>query len=211
VADPSKEGTKGEQHREPIEHDSRLGTKETARILGEALSMVGSLIPGGGLLRVVGAVLVLIVAVAVTAVVPLVFGLLCGLVATGIYAWQLADADLSDFFGSAAQVGIGVLVALVLDSVRPGARDALARSLHAGTVALTAVGTTWALIGVLVSGPIVSGVAFALTWGGIAAGVLGLLIFVGDPKHHAKVTATPRDKVPATSGHESSSGDPPGT
>lgn len=114
--------------------------------------------------------------------VPLMFGALAALGSTGGYMWQLADKDLGGYFSSAAQVGVGVLVSLIIEgAVWKGDDDPLIRSLRAGTLAQTAAGTAASLVGLLVSGAVVVGLMFALTWGGLAAGVIGLLVFAGDP------------------------------
>lgn len=127
----------------------------------------------------------------VAAIVPFTFGVLAAVVSGALYAWQLTAVDLGNFFGAAAQVGVGLLIALAIEGVtresvaneREKLVRYLLRSLRVGAGVLTAVGTTGALIGLLVSGTIITGVAFALTWGGLAAGLFGLLIFVGDLKY----------------------------
>jgi hypothetical protein len=127
----------------------------------------------------------------VAAIVPLTFGVLAAAVSGAVYAWQLAGADLGNFFGAAAQVGVGLLIALAIEGVtrESDANEGeplvhyLLRSLRIGAGVLTAIGTTAALTGLLASGTIITGVAFALTWGGLAAGLFGLLVFVGDLKY----------------------------
>jgi hypothetical protein len=128
------------------------------------------------------------------AAVPLTFGLLCVTVSAVGYAWQLADQHLGSYFSSAAQVGVGVLVALIVEgAVRGTDDDPLVRGLRAGTLALTAAGTAASLIGLVVSGAVAGGVMFGLAWGGLAAGVVGLLVFAGDPETTRRVAAAAAD------------------
>lgn len=54
------------------------------------------------------------------AVVPLAFGVLCAAGATGAYAAALTGAPLDGFFSAGGQVGIGVLIALVLERATGG-------------------------------------------------------------------------------------------
>jgi hypothetical protein len=117
--------------------------------------------------------------VVLRAVVPLMLGVLSACIAGVLYAAFLGEAALGAFFSSASGVGVGVLLALIVNGVTRTQPDELDREIRAGTVALAAVGSFSALSGQLVTGSsIARGALFALTWGGITAGILGLVFFV---------------------------------
>jgi hypothetical protein len=120
------------------------------------------------------------------AAVPLVGGLLASAVAAVVYFVSQREASIDDFFSAGAQVAVGVLVALVVElrASHVAAGDLAARQAREGTIALCAIAVGTALLGVLLSGAgdvssIARGAAFSLTWGGMVAGVIGLLMFVG--------------------------------
>lgn len=115
----------------------------------------------------------------VRALVPLLAGLAAAGLAAVLFVLLLSGAQLDSFFSDAASVGIGVLIALVVNGSLREASGPLAREVRAGTVALSAVGTLGALVGQLSTGAaVLRGIFFALTWGGMTAGVLGLVFFV---------------------------------
>jgi hypothetical protein len=116
---------------------------------------------------------------ALRAIVPLLAGAVAAIIAGGLFALLLRRADIADFFSAASAVGIGVLVALVVNGSLGAAADSLSQEARAGTIALTTIGILAALIGQLTTGSaIVRGASFATTWGGMTAGVLGLVYFV---------------------------------
>jgi hypothetical protein len=115
----------------------------------------------------------------VRAVVPLLAGLVAGALAAVAFVLLLSGAELGGFFSDASSVGTGVLIALVVNGSLGGTPQPLALEVRAGTVALSAVGTLGALVGQLSTGStVLRGICFALTWGGMTAGVLGLVFFV---------------------------------
>jgi hypothetical protein len=115
----------------------------------------------------------------VRAVVPLVVGLIAAALAAVLFVLLLTGAELGGFFSDAASVGIGVLIALVVNGSLRGTSQPLAQEIRAGTIALSAIGTLGALVGQLSTGSAaLRGISFALTWGGMTAGVLGLVFFV---------------------------------
>jgi hypothetical protein len=61
-------------------------------------------------------------------------------------------------------VGVGLLLALIVERVIAQTDNWLERQIRAGTVALTAVGTACALAGVVSGNTVANGVLFALTW-----------------------------------------------
>jgi hypothetical protein len=96
-----------------------------------------------------------------------------------LFALLLRHAAVADFFSAASAVGIGVLVALVVNGSLGTTADSTAQEARAGTIALATIGIVAALIGQLTTGSaIVRGIFFAATWGGMTAGVLGLVYFV---------------------------------
>jgi hypothetical protein len=115
----------------------------------------------------------------VRAVVPLLAGLVAAGLAAVAFVVLLRGALLDSFFSDAAAVGIGVLIALVVNGSLRATSQPLAREIRAGTIALSATGTLAALVGQLSTGSaVLRGIFFALTWGGMTAGVLGLVFFV---------------------------------
>jgi hypothetical protein len=115
---------------------------------------------------------------AVQAVVPLVVGVAGGIVATLFFVFLLSGQTLTAFFSAASSVDIGLLIALIVNTAT-ATTTAAAREGRAGTVALVNIGMIAALIGQLTIGSTpLKGVLFAVTWGGITAGVLGLVFFV---------------------------------
>jgi hypothetical protein len=111
--------------------------------------------------------------------VPLVLGLISGAIAGVLYLVFLpAEPRVQDYFSAAAQVGVGVLLALVVElrAERSFAEASyLERQGRVGIVILTAVGCAGSLAGTLVSGSApASGLLFGLSWGGTTAGVAGL-------------------------------------
>jgi hypothetical protein len=113
------------------------------------------------------------------ALVPLLLGTVCACVAGGLYAVFLAHQTIAGFFSSAATIAAGVLIALIVNGLRPDEVLGVDHDIRAGTVALAAVGAFSAITGELVTGStIVRGLLFALAWGGLMAGVLGLVFFL---------------------------------
>jgi hypothetical protein len=118
----------------------------------------------------------------VRAILPLLAGIMGGLLAGLLFVLFLEHRPLGEFFTSAAEVGAGVFVALIVNGSLHPSRSFRAteagQEARAGTVALATIGTLAALIGHLTTNDALSGVLFALTWGGLSAGVLGLVYFV---------------------------------
>ena len=115
------------------------------------------------------------------ALVPLLFGATCAGAAAVLYVAFLRDADLVNFYSAASQVGVGLLVVLIVEGVVARGDDPSTRPLRAGTVAMAAFGTLCALAGVLVTATFPRGILFALTWGGVGTGMIGLFVFVAGP------------------------------
>ena len=110
---------------------------------------------------------------------PLAFGALCGLIAAVLFAILRPDDRLTTFFGAAAEVGVGILIALIVERVVRQSDDPRVQRASAGTVTLAGLGTAAALVGLLITGSTVArAAAFTLTWGGLGAGVTGLFVFV---------------------------------
>jgi hypothetical protein len=119
---------------------------------------------------------------AVRAILPLLAGIAGALIAGACFILFLEHRPLDEFFTSAAEVGAGVFIALIVNGSFHPSRSfratAVGQEARAGTVALATIGTLAALIGHLTTDGTLSGVLFALTWGGLTAGVLGLVYFV---------------------------------
>ena len=113
------------------------------------------------------------------AVVPLILGIFCAGVAGGFYAVFLADQGIGGFFSSAAGIATGVLIALIVNGLARDPATSVDPDIRTGTVALAAVGLFSALVGELITGgAALRGILFALVWGGMMAGVLGLVFFL---------------------------------
>jgi hypothetical protein len=114
------------------------------------------------------------------AVVPLISGVLSGVAAAVLYAVFLRSGETGDFFPSAAQVDAGLLVALVVEAgvVRARLRPTwLQLQAQVGTLVLAAIGMASSLVGTVLTGSTIAiGAAFALSWGGTSAGVIGLFV-----------------------------------
>jgi hypothetical protein len=117
-------------------------------------------------------------------VVPLASGVLSVFAAWMLYAVFVPSGQAQDFFSAAAQVDVGVLVALMLafGAERSLRRPTwLERQARVGILVLTAIGTASSLTGTLVTGSdIASGVLFGFSWGGTTAGVTGLFLLLLD-------------------------------
>jgi hypothetical protein len=112
------------------------------------------------------------------AVVPLVVGVVGALVAAVFFVIFLTGQTLTGFFSTASSAAIGLLVALIVNTVT-ATTSSVSSEGRAGTVALVTIGMIATLIGQLtISSAPVRGILFAVTWGSIAAGVLGLVFFV---------------------------------
>jgi hypothetical protein len=115
----------------------------------------------------------------VRGVVPALLGLIAACIAGVLYAVFLEDGRVGGFFASASGVAIGVLLALIVNGLARAQSDEVRREMLAGSVAVAAIGAFCALTGQLVTGSaLATGILFALTWGGMTAGVLGLVFFV---------------------------------
>jgi hypothetical protein len=100
-----------------------------------------------------------------------------------LYVGFLADTQIAGFFSASAQMGIGVLVALAVElrseAVAMDPETWQQAEARARALLLAAIGSTSSLIGTLITGSaIVSGLPFALTWGGTMAGVASLTLLV---------------------------------
>ena len=117
------------------------------------------------------------------AMVALFLGVALGTVAGLLYAvFRPVETQVHDYFSAASQVGVGVLIALVVElRATKGFLEAsfLERQPRVGTLILTAVGCCASLAGTLVTGSAVaSGSLFGLSWGGSTAGVTGLFMLL---------------------------------
>jgi hypothetical protein len=116
------------------------------------------------------------------AVVPLIVGLISAVIAGTLYAVFLPGARIHDYFSAAAQVGAGVLVALIVE-LRADTDllqiSFLQRQARVGILILTAIGCASSLTGIVITGSAVAdGFLFGLSWGGSTAGVTGLFLLV---------------------------------
>ena len=155
----------------------------------------------------VAAALVAFVKSLARAVVPLLAGLAAAVLAGAAFIVLLSGAQIGAFFSDASAVGTGVLIALVVNGSFGGpSAEPLAQEVRAGTIALSALGTVAALIGQLATGStVLRGVFFAAAWGGMTAGVLGLVFFVRgetatgpDPAARLALSAKPVSEEPPT-------------
>jgi hypothetical protein len=124
------------------------------------------------------------------AVVPLLVGIVCACIAGALYATFLVSEKIGGFFSSAAGIATGLLIALIVNGLRRDDAQGVDPSIRAGTVALAAIGLFSAMTGQLVTGStVLRGFLFALAWGGLMAGVLGLVFFLST--HVLSFSASP--------------------
>lgn len=123
-------------------------------------------------------------------VVPLAIGLIGGCIAGALYAGFLSDANIGPFFSSVTGVGVGVLIALMINSLEAGPDWMEWQGwmrwegpMRAGVVGLVAIALFSALVGQLVTGSaLVRGILFGLTWGGMTSGVVALFFSLATQK-----------------------------
>ena len=111
---------------------------------------------------------------------PFVLGVLATASAALAYLTALSGDDLGGFFSAAAQVLIGVLIALAVEVRTDRPREALEAALQFMGLLTVLLGVVFALTGMLISkqAEVVMAVAFSLTWGGLVAGFASMILAI---------------------------------